>query len=133
MYTKDLTGIKLDWAVAQALKIPVKLVRDQYDRLRLADKELYEMEADEDEFAPSTNADQGLRLIRKEKVATWPDTDVWNAVHPERTDSGFYSPDLGRLDVDCYDGVSGPTLLIAAMRAICICYLGDRVEIPEPL
>ncbi len=133
MHTKDLTGIQLDWAVAQALKIPVKPVRDQYDRLRLVGKELYEMEADEEEFAPSTNADQGLRIIQREKVATWVDTDVWRAVHPERSDGGFYSPDLGRLDVDCYDGVSGPTLLIAAMRAICTRYHGYSIEIPEPL
>lgn len=109
MKTTDLTGLALDWAVANALPEPK-------NTLELLDRCIY------NGFNPSTNWSQGGPIIEREEIDTLVeqrDLKTWAA-------EIYHSP-------KGYIRQRGPTPLIAAMRCYVASKMGDEVEIPEEL
>jgi len=67
----------------------------------------------------STDPSQSWPIIERERIATIPCGEHWNAAMDDQT-----------LDVFPFEG---PTPLIAAMRCYVASKLGDEVEVPEEL
>lgn len=113
MKTSELTSSALDWTVAKAAGIPVKL---EYNPAYCVytppgKRSLYK-------FQPSVNWKQGGPIIEREICNAYKDcTDEWYAISA------------------CGRGVfgKGPTPLIAAMRCFVASRLGDEVNVPEEL
>ncbi len=110
MKTSELTGVALDWAVAQCEGEDYSPITT-YSGLGA-------------EFPPtnySTNWAQGGPIIERERM--WfkhgPSTG-WEAIH------GLF------LFPNCITGM-GPTMLVAAMRCYVASKLGDEVDVPEEL
>ncbi len=110
--TSDLEGAALDWAVAA--------VTGEHD-----DGEHASMEIGLGRYSPSTDWSQGGPLIA-EKITVLIDceagcyADTW-------ANAGIYGQAFSE-----YDG-QGPTLLVAAMRALVASEIGDEVEVPDEL
>lgn len=99
--TSDLIGMQLDWAVAVA-----------------AQGNPYQT----DIFAPSSDWMFGGPIIERERIALVNSGGEWDAYV-----RGGYTHDEG---VTGAAESSGPTPLIAAMRAYVASKLGDEVEVP---
>jgi hypothetical protein len=116
--TRELTGPKLDWAVAKALNIEVEIFAGRYVVLK-PEGQVYSCKV----FTPSTNWAQGGPIIERE----WLDVTPW----PNESDEDL------RWVCEHHDfkacKASGPTPLVTAMRCFCPAYLGEEVEIPENL
>ena len=111
----ELEGAALDWAVAKATGAPC--YRDGDIEFWLSDHR----------FAPSTSYMFGGPLIA-EKVAVTVDTE--NGCY---ADCGAQAHAVKhQRPLDDYDG-SGPTMLIACMRAIVSSELGPEIEVPREL
>lgn len=108
MKTSELTDLALDWAVAEAFSLPIKLNPGHGFFIKHPDGWEY--------FVPSTDWSQGGPIIEREKIHTFFAGGTWIAEH--------YTSD------GCF---IGPTPLIAAMRCFVASKLGDEVEIPEEL
>lgn len=116
----DLTGFALDYAVAQALKLPIVeeggyVVWDGEPPDWLVD--LLDLEMD---------GGLGMPLIWRAKIATFADGDDWRAVP-----ASDYNPKDGYIDADWNDGMGGDTPLVAGCRVLVESILGIFVEIPE--
>ena len=115
--TSELEGAALDWAVAKASGEDEFIFTDAGGVMRHG--------ALCRQWAPSELWSQGGPLIA-ERITCLVETrdacyaDTW-------ADAGCYGKDL-----DSFDG-QGPTLLIAAMRAIVAAELGDTADVPEEL
>lgn len=118
--TSDLSGHLLDAAVAKALgwKVDGAWCTDPArpnDSLRLGEPGPW---AEGDHFAPSTDWRDAGPIIEREEIAIVRCFGEWRAWL------------IGtRVHEDAADG-SGPTPLIAAMRAFVASKLGETVEIP---
>jgi hypothetical protein len=116
--TSELTGATLDWAVAKAAGVAVKIGGS--GTLYFKDRPV--------ECEPSTNWAQGGPIIDLEEICTKRQSPAsigyeWNAwTWTKHVAKGGSSA-----------GGSGPTPLIAAMRCFCVSKLGDEIEIPEEL
>ena len=112
--TSELTGLALDWAVAQCEEQPVYF--------HLDDRCLYMGDGLGDwPYAPSKDWAHGGPLIEREKIDLLSAIKGWQAYINNNEDD----PPLIR-------GI-GPTPLIAAMRCYVASKLGDEVEIPDEL
>lgn len=129
----QLDGALLDAAVAVAEGYPVRNTRFGYEM----DFPSYLDEMGQDgcysgAYSPSDNWAQGGPIIERERIVAWrPDVikhHVWAAIHPESKGLGIYSGH--RIDVHYHDGMPGPTLLVAAMRAYVASKFGEDVELP---
>lgn len=111
--TAELTGKRLDWAVAIALGIKPK-----WD---MTDYWLDAVCCSLHRYSPSTEWNRGGPLIEEERVETayMPNFEAWSACVYDHT----YGATNGY----------GPTPLIAAMRCLVAAKLGGTVEIPENL
>lgn len=109
MKTSNLNGPALDWAVARANQV-AGMFQSNIDLTTIH------------YFAPSTDWAQGGPLIEREKIAIDPDGGA-NIREPEWAASIAEQPKY----------FTGPTPLIAAMRAYVASRLGDEVDIPEDL
>jgi hypothetical protein len=110
--TSELTGVALDWAVAECAGYRLDLVP-------------------EGSYTPSTNWSQGGPIIEREKFTVMYDDD-WKYDQTDPEDNGErWMADNG----DSYYNPTqyGATPLIAAMRFYVASKLGDEVEIPEEL
>jgi Protein of unknown function (DUF2591) len=115
--TAVLIGAALDWAVAKCEGASADVLEDFSWRT-------------EDEDVYSTDGSQGVPIIEREGIGTYPVVingprgSVWKATmdgsvhHPLR--SGAVTAE-------------GPTSLISAMRCYVASRLGNEVEIPEEL
>ena len=111
MNVNELTGSKLDWAVS-------KCDNTVWDDPEV---ELYLFLKNHDNgfHYYSTNWAQGGPIIEREKIGVWPP----DSEHPHWT--------AGKAGV--MQAITGPALLIAAMRCYVASKLGDTVDIPEEL
>ena len=113
MKTSELTGLALDWAVAQAQGL--ETWNDSSQILLVGDDEPYH---------PATDWAQGGPIIEREwlDITPWPNESRedmrW---HCQQHDSGG----------DCAQ--YGPTPLIAAMRCYVASVLGDEIKILKEL
>lgn len=123
MKTSELTGIALDWAVAKcegATNLHYDTVATWWVTLNSQDRALSKGWSSAQNYHPSSNWEQGGRIIEREGIAIqrWLETgwiaDRWNF----RFVSGHSN---------------GPTPLIAAMRCLCRAKLGDEIDIPKGL
>lgn len=115
--TSELIGAQLDWAVAKAAEIPVNvLAADNPEEKWQVQMASYPHKA----FWPHRDWGQGGPLIEKYAVTVAP-----------------YSPEpklwVAEPSPDVLGSESGPTPLIAAMRAIVAAKLGEEIEVPEEL
>lgn len=120
--TKDLIGIALDWAVAQA----EGNVRLQYDsREGLVINNILGWIA----YRPSVAWIQGGPIIEREAI------DLFTEKHayPESWCASVAQYQNGQRLVGWRLHKYGPTPLVAAMRCFVASKLGDEVEIPEEL
>ena len=122
MKTSELTGVTLDWAVANALEVQVWV--GDGPALFLDKHYPFCNSTLGDFWVPSTDWAQGGPIIESEwiRVEPWPNESGenfrWAATY-------FDAP----LVIVRY----GPTPLIAAMRCYVASKLGDDVDIPEEL
>ena len=117
--TAELTGPKLDWAVAECEKVRtyVRPCEHTMTGLCILDADLVDMETDDaQELRYSRDWAQGGPILERERIAIDYDHDVWNAA---KYGLGWY--------------ISGPTPLIAAMRCYVASKLGSEIEVPEEL
>ena len=116
--TQDLTGVALDWAVAQAAGVDAAISRVYPNGSR----SVVTFCSDEGEgmdgrcYCPSEHPGDGQPIIERELIGTMPVSDAWWRAG----------------DVDGANGF-GPTALIAAMRCYVAAQLGPVIEIPEEL
>jgi hypothetical protein len=120
--TNDLTGVQLDWAVAQCLKIDVKITSFAYNQTYLIAQKSTDVGGGEYQFCPSTDGAMGTPIIEQELLTVGPNGDIaseWVAY--------YVRPNA------CSHKRTGPTLLVAAMRCIVASFRGNEVEIPDSL
>ena len=123
--TEDITGVALDWAVAQALDLRVTISPIvqywQTPREKIIGYQIINDPPERDEFGivgfnPSTDWSQGGPIMDEHKVAV---DHVLNYC---------------LATMDYWENASkGETMLIAAMRCIVKHKLGDTVTIPKEL
>ena len=115
----ELTGAELDAAVAKA---EGHALQDQPQGLVLFSSD----DRFRNEYRPSSDWRIGGAIIERERIAVWRGKD-WYARLP---DGGGYPGDAcSYIDVSDWQCASGPTPLIAAMRAYCASRFGDEVEL----
>lgn len=124
MKTAELTGIALDWAVAQCEAHDISINKTQrYTELR----SLVLTNVSDDYWTlwePSTDWAQGGPIIEREKVCV-----AWLSKQDLGMEAEHYC--VAHIDgIYCY---YGQTPLIAAMRCYVSSKLGDLVEIPAEL
>lgn len=137
LHTSDLTGPALDFAVAQALKLPIieeraDVVWDGEPPQWLVDLlglELGGGRYDTPAWSPSTDVSLGMPLVWRARIATFADGENWCAAAPGQA----YNPDVGYIDTNWEECSRGDTPLIAGCRALVALLLGDTVEIPTSL
>lgn len=152
--TSELTGAALDWAVAVCEGLPIRhdpmnfgpavaeggfWIWDERGPIGKRDYRLIGRQ-----YSPSNNWSQGGPLIERERITV---------IHTERWDTdkghvplcaaskGPHSPTESYEHVQMVptyiigadDSITGPTPLIAAMRAFVASKLGDEVDIPTEL
>ena len=132
MNTHELEGAALDYWVAKALGLTCRLMKAGE---RLANVALSEdtcvtlTEGSKDWYQPYHPSSVWFfagPIIQQVRIATWADEENWCALLPG-TGSGYYDADLGTIDANHYDAMSGPTPLVAAMRALVQSEFGDFV------
>lgn len=115
METSELSGSSLDWAVAQASRMPLTGLR--------GGKCWYGPCAPGGQWNPSTNWDLAGPIIHRHLISL---------------SAPFVTTDGERVEtwgatISDYAGQIGPTPLIAAMRCFVAAKLGGNVEVPEGL
>lgn len=119
--TSELSGVALDWAVAQVEKVPV-----YFERMGLGYwREISKLPGAEFiPYAPSTDWSQCGPLIEKNRIEFTFERDGVLFAEMCNADGNYCVP---------YTGMYGHTYLISACRAIVSAKLGDEVEVPEEL
>jgi hypothetical protein len=118
MKTSELTGVALDWAVAQ-----VKGTQVKYRKGYLVCVDPYGFfAADGRCFEPSTDWSQGGPIIDREWIELSNGSNLSAAWGASKYDEQG-EPSLGQ----------GPTPLIAAMRCYVASELGDTIVLPKEL
>ena len=124
MKTSELTGAKLDCAVAQAQGLDYEIVdgtvvtgAKRYEAKSAHD--YYGCEFDE-VFAPSTDWAQGGPIIEREGIELC------------RLESSSFGIEW-RGQIDCDRRYYGPTPLIAAMRCFVESKLGEEIDVTEEM
>lgn len=115
--TSELIGAQLDWVVAKAVGVKVKIIYGPIDGRPCPYDENY------DGFSPSTDWSQGGPLIESCMVVC----DYGRPLAASEKPLWFaqvWKP---------YGGMTGNTPLVAAMRAIVAAKLGEEIEVPEEL
>ena len=120
--TAELTGPKLDWAVAECEKVRtyVRPCEHTMTGLCILDADLVDMETDDaQELRYSRDWAQGGPILDRERITIrqWTNMPISHAYMP-------------------HDGApwgAGPTPLIAAMRCYVASKLGREVEVPDEL
>ena len=114
----ELTGEALNWAVANAAGVAVKVG---------GSGTVYHADCPK-EYSPSTNWSQGGPIIEREHIdiehhrqSFGDGIPHWHAMHPKNK---------GGL-IRCYG--YGPTALVAAMRCFVVSKLGEEVDLPAAL
>lgn len=140
MNVNELTGSKLDWAVAKCESVPLvyrgrKWPTDGATTIEYAPWSVnpvvngagpYVASLCRDQYSPSVDWSQGGQIIEREKIN----------IHSNMTRMAKY-PDYDWL-ADCPEhrqcvSFTGQTPLIAAMRCYVASKLGDVIDIPEEL
>ena len=131
--TKDLIGAQLDWMVAKCggELYPRGCVRLHYSRFFTIDPGDSETSDAWRKYGPSTDPAQGHLIIEREKINIewWNTSKSWHACCNE----ALQYDDKGEFIDGSNFHFSGPTPLIAAMRAFVASKLGDTIDIPEEL
>lgn len=109
MKTSELSGVQLDWVVAQ---IERKEVNFECNLLFLSGSGF----TYGDIFRPSADWECGGPIIEREGISVLMEDDTWKA-----------SNSWGHIPLE------GPTPLVAAMRCYVASKLGQKVEIPEEM
>ena len=130
--TSELSGVALDWAVAQAVEeeIHYEYVDDERRKMLISKWEDYSRNGDfiqQEEWSPSTDWRQGGSLIER--------FDVYFDRYP-LDQPGFVVARIGmdyQAGSNYFNNPSSPNRLIAACRAIVSAKLGDEVDVPEEL
>ncbi len=71
----------------------------------------------------------GGAIIEREGIATWRAGESWRAAVPDEPEHGYYHPGNEIIDCGGSDGISGPTAIVAAMRAWVSFKLGPVVDL----
>jgi hypothetical protein len=111
MKTSELSGVQLDWAVAQCEKHEVKFECNLLffsDKLQMLDYGIV--------YRPSKDWEYGGPIIEREWISVSVEDDTWKA-----SNSWGHFP------------LEGPTPLVAAMRCYVASKLGQEVEIPKEM
>lgn len=111
--TQNLTGEALDWAVQKIL-----FARQDYVKPWVLERHA----AGDPCGSASTDWAQGGPIIEREKL----DLTYW----PNKSEDQRWLCEHNDIQ-GCK--ATGPTPLAAAMRAVCLAYLGEEVELPEGL
>jgi hypothetical protein len=115
--TSELTGAALDWAVAKCENLEIHPPqKDMKIAVRNVEWEPWWV------FTPSTNWEQGGRIIEKGRIH----------IRPNQSDGNFKAFMIIR-PTGLAHRHDGPTPLIAAVRCFVTSKMGDEVEIPEEL
>lgn len=115
---RELSGPALDWAVATALNLDAFVFDQATPYVYITDPECLGRS-----YSPSTQWDQGGPLIEKHRIELRRcGTNEWWA------DNVF----PGGADVNDWCA-TGPTILIAACRALAEGTLGETIEVPKDL
>lgn len=125
--TSELTGAVLDWAVATSTYKTAPIKSACTTRFRVLDDDgehvgsiwITEKRTLTSAFAPSSNWVQGGSLIDQHGIWLSDDNDE--------------SPEKWIASVGGVHTQTGPTPLIAAMRALVTSRLGDEIEVPDEL
>lgn len=120
--TSELRDTPLAWAVAKILQLKI----DDTEKGIL----FYEGEP----FLPDTYWHQAGPIIEQEKIGVWWATHVVDDEGTEYGNHWYAEPGMTDENADkSYTCMTGPTMLIAAMRCYVASKLGAEVEIPEEL
>lgn len=109
--TAELEGVLLDAAVAKAEGCALTEYDDTGGPIS---------------FQPSALWEHAGPIIERERIAAWKADGDWCAAVPG---DSAYPGDCDYIDVTRRDGSSGPTPLIAAMRAYVASKFGEEVEL----
>lgn len=124
MKVQNLTGAALDWAVALCQERRVYIgTNHTMTGPCINDADLVDMGVDGTvAYSPSTDQYQGGSIIDAERISTQVGhSGVWVA-------ASYYTYDEATVKMH-----SGPTRLIAAMRAFVMSVIGEDIDIPEEL
>lgn len=116
--TSELIGAKLDWAVAKAVDVEIRIDRPKGSPHPVAYCVFFGK--DGGLCSPSTDWRQGGSLIERLKVAI-----VYH--------NGSDKTPMASTPESAPSFQSGDTVLVAAMRAIVAAKLGEEIEVPEEL
>lgn len=136
--TSELEGIALDYAVAKAegaTNLWYDTVATYWVTLDGKDRALSKGWAQS--FTPSTDWSHGGPLVEASKINLVCTATGWVAELGTLSPVNTYGPqgdDWGDVfQIDACDAITGPTPLIAAMRAFVFQTLGGTVEVPDEL
>ena len=118
MKTSELTRVALDWAVAKAGDMPIKINPGHGFFVKHPDGWEY--------FTPSADWGQGGPIIEREEIGTKRHAPCMKGEEWEAMGS-ITAKGAG------YRYAIGPTPLIAAMRCYVASKFGDEVDIPQEL
>jgi hypothetical protein len=133
---RELEGAELDYWVARAQGVPsseVEIDRGAFCRVYLPDEARIDLlgivgeffPGEWDYYQPGVWWHNGGPIIERERIAVMPlRSDVWGA--SVFGDAYVFSIDEGESDVDA----TGPTPLVAAMRAFVASKFGEEVPAP---
>ena len=124
----DLHGALLDAAVAKAEGLLFAMFGERCAVYRTATRNPKFTET----FWPSRSWEQGGPIIERERIAIWfLEQDSYNRPYPHPWHAGFYTGiDETNVCICADHEQTGPTLLIAAMRAYVASKFGEEVELP---
>ena len=123
MKVSELTGVALDWAVAQCANYINNIRLDKFKQWQ----DLGRTQVKDDDYTywhPSTDWEQGGPIIEREKIELkylgYDNPPYWGALK--------FSPSKYERKA-----ATGPTPLMAAMRCYVASKLGDDIEVPQEL
>lgn len=121
MNVNELTGSKLDWAVAKCLNW------EDYneDGVPYIELDSSHMSRRFGPYKPSIDWEQGGPIIEREKLELRCNDYEWQAF--------CFGFPVSRAHSGTRTWAAGPTPLIAAMRCYVASKLGDEIDIPEEL
>lgn len=131
--TSELSGVALDWAVAQAIEeeIHYEYVDDERRKMLISKWEDYSRNGDfsqQEEWSPSTNWSQGGPLIERFGVTVMKYDS--SCIDEHKANLWTAQLDGENMEQWCADS---PSPLSAACRAIVSAKIGHEVDVPEEL